>query len=351
MSPAFVTDAILVRDVWAPNFDVEMSAFIAAASVAGPAGFLAMDMEFPGFLRQEPVFASSSNQYRAMRGNVDVLRPVQVGMAIARGSGELLGAWSFNLHFNVAEDHHSEVAIAFLASAGIDFPRHAAEGIGRSRFSEALAACSLVGTPQGPLLTTFAGLYDLGYLVNLLTQQSLPCNLSTFESVLCSVCPHRCELRDWLPHGSLDVLAREHGVCRQGAAHTAGSDALVTLELLLRVQPVCAVVASEPTPSNAQFGESACETGDAFQRHLETTEAAWAQTDALILRLKEAAGHGRVRNAASEAKSAWGAAARWAMHGARGCNEGVSAPSTMWAAAAQDAAMVRSCGKIRQFRS
>lgn len=340
MSPAFVADAIIVRDVWASNFDVEMFAFIAAASVAGPAGLLAMDMEFPGFLRQEPVFASSSDQYRAMRGNVNVLRPVQVGMAIASGSGELLGAWSFNLHFSVAEDHHSEAAIAFLASAGIDFSRHATEGIARSRFSEALAACSLVGTPQGPLLTTFAGLYDLGYLMSLLTQQSLPCNLSAFESLLCSVCPHRCELRDWLPHGSLNALAREHGVRRQGAAHTAGSDALVTLELLLRVRPVCTAPASILTPSSEQFSEFACETDDIFQRHLETTEAAWAQTDALILSLKQAAGYGRCRTAAPEAKSAWGAAARWAMHGARGGNEGLSAPSAMWAAAARDAAMV-----------
>jgi hypothetical protein len=36
-----------------------------------------------------------------------------------------------------------------------------------------------------------------------------------------------------LPKGSLDALGRRHGVKRLGSAHTAGSDALLTLELFM----------------------------------------------------------------------------------------------------------------------
>ncbi|CAL1142909.1 unnamed protein product [Cladocopium goreaui] len=42
-------------------------------------------------------------------------------------------------------------------------------------------------------------------------------------------------LRDELPRGSLDSLLREFGVERHGTPHTAGSDALATLELYFQV--------------------------------------------------------------------------------------------------------------------
>eukprot|EP00438_Fugacium_kawagutii_P022558 Skav202589 [mRNA] locus=scaffold1305:131284:134139:- [translate_table: standard] len=46
-------------------------------------------------------------------------------------------------------------------------------------------------------------------------------------------------LRDELPRGSLDSLLREFGVERHGTPHTAGSDALATLELYLQVTQDC----------------------------------------------------------------------------------------------------------------
>ena len=56
-----------------------------------------------------------------------------------------------------------------------------------------------------------------------------------FEVLLEETCAGRHELRDRLPFGSLSSLARSHGVIRYGQAHTAGSDALVTLDLFFRV--------------------------------------------------------------------------------------------------------------------
>jgi len=102
-----------------------------------------------------------------------------------------------------------------------------------------LAGSSLVGQhSRTPRWVTFSGSYDLGFLLKLLTcGRALPPNAGTFDAVLVTFCPRRHELRDELSlqRGSLDHLARKHEVVRHGPAHTAGSDALLTLELYLRV--------------------------------------------------------------------------------------------------------------------
>lgn len=343
MAHTYRPPASKVRDVWASNFNVEMLSLVAAASAVGPTGFLALDTEFPGVLRQAPVFAAREAQYRAMRANVNIMRPIQVGAAIATASGEVLGSWSFNLRFDVLEDHHSEAAITLLAAAGIDFPRHATEGIDPTSFGEALAASPMVDTAEGPLLITFNGQHDLGYLVRLLTQQALPSNLDMFDIVLSFLCPSRFELRDWLRHGSLNILAQHYGVCRQGAAHTAGSDALVTLELFL-----CTRTAFVEPPESMPFGKLQGEQipGDLapfgaqvlLRRRVETIEAALARADALVLRLREASGSGGHNPPAPAAKSAWGAAAQWASLLARRGQESATVPPALWAAAAREEA-------------
>jgi hypothetical protein len=83
---------------------------------------------------------------------------------------------------------------------------------------------------------TFSGSYDLGYLLKLLTSgRPLPRDFSAFDTALSAFCPRRHELREELPHGSLESLARKHGLQRHGKPHTAGSDALLTLELFLGI--------------------------------------------------------------------------------------------------------------------
>jgi len=139
------------------------------------------------------------------------------------------------MHFDASVDAHSEPSLAFLHSAGIDFPRHRAEGITPAALGVRLASSSVVGLHrQTPWWLTFSGAYDLGYLLKLLTMgRPLPCEAEGFQRALQVYCPRRHELREQLPMGSLENLGRLHGVRRHGRAHTAGSDALLTLELFL----------------------------------------------------------------------------------------------------------------------
>jgi len=234
---AFADRLKQVHEVWSWNLDAEFEALQAAAGGESTGVVLALDMEFPGFLRQEPRSGARSVRYQALRENVDHLHPIQLGAAVAGPDGALRGVWSFNLKFDVDVDLHTEKAVAFLRAAGIDFPRHAAEGIDATVLGQRLAKSSLVGQHgYTPWWVTFSGSYDLGYLLKLLTSnRPLPRDAGAFETALSTFCPRRHELRDQLPHGSLEILARSHGLTRHGSAHTAGSDALLTLELYFSI--------------------------------------------------------------------------------------------------------------------
>lgn len=225
-----------VREVWAWNFEEEFASFMVTAvqpCLGGVGAVLALDIEFPGFLRETSKSQAPAAYYQALRENVDLLWPIQIGVAVANYDGTVRGVWSFNLRFDAAVDAHSKSSVAFLSQAGIDFERHRAEGIQAAELGRRLAASLLVGPHEHtPYWLTFSGLYDLGYLLKILTSgRPLPSEPITFNSIVSMYCPRRCDLRDILPVGSLEMLGKKHGVKRYGAAHTAGSDALLTLEL------------------------------------------------------------------------------------------------------------------------
>jgi len=226
------------HEVWASNLDDEFDALLAAVEKVADAGaVVGLDMEFPGFLQKEPRWSARGPRYQALRENVDRLWPIQMGIAVAGTDGRFCGVWCFNLRFDAEVDAHSEPSLDFLHTAGIDFPRHRSEGIEAAALGRRLACSRLFGRHwRAPWWLTFSGAYDLGYLLKLLTSgRPLPEEPSDFEKALKVFCPRRHDLRQQLPQGSLESLARQHGVRRHGRAHNAGSDALLTLELYLHL--------------------------------------------------------------------------------------------------------------------
>uniref|UniRef100_A0A7S4VSD7 poly(A)-specific ribonuclease n=1 Tax=Alexandrium monilatum TaxID=311494 RepID=A0A7S4VSD7_9DINO len=253
-------DGMLVREVWAQSLSHEFELMATAAS--DEAGvILALDTEFPGLLLRDNGTVAESERYRILRENVDTLRLIQLGLAVAGPDGVLRGVWSFNLKFDVSVDLHSTASVNMLRNAGIDFARHATEGIDQGELGRKLAASHLVGWDwrersscplrwkRPPLWVTFSGDYDLGFLLKLLTPgRPLPTSLLTFMEEIGTHCPSHMELRDRLPRGSLEKLAKDCGIRRVGAAHTAGSDALLTLGLFLHLS-------SLTTPGFAEWSE------------------------------------------------------------------------------------------------
>eukprot|EP00440_Ansanella_granifera_P069964 gb/GFBE01075908.1/.p1 GENE.gb/GFBE01075908.1/~~gb/GFBE01075908.1/.p1 ORF type:complete len:551 (+),score=112.64 gb/GFBE01075908.1/:1-1653(+) len=221
-----------INEVWSWNFDPEFNELLAAVSACGEDAVVALDTEFPGFLREEKQSAKRSARYEALRQNCDNLRPIQLGISVANSDGELHGTWSFNLAFDVQMDLHTEESVAFLMAAGLDFPRHAREGIDPAKLGRWLAGSTLVGQRGSkPRWVTFQGLYDFGYILRLITNWHLPPDENSFDELRDAFFPVQYELRDELPRGSLDSLLRDFGIERHGQPHTAGSDALATLEL------------------------------------------------------------------------------------------------------------------------
>lgn len=227
-----------LNEVWETNFDAEFDAMLAAvARGGGPQATLALDTEFPGFPYSDPQIPGHAVNYLDLRRNVDQLWPIQLGVAVVGANGEHRGVWTFNLRFDANVDKHTKESLSFLEKAGIDFERHRVEGVDALALGRRLANSTLVG-PHGraPCWLTFSGSYDWAYLLKLVTMgKPLPATPSNFDTVLSVYCPKRRELRDLLPSGSLEALGRRHGVRRWGAAHTAGSDALLTLELFQQV--------------------------------------------------------------------------------------------------------------------
>mmetsp|Transcript_62508 Transcript_62508/g.161010 ORF Transcript_62508/g.161010 Transcript_62508/m.161010 type:complete len:459 (+) Transcript_62508:95-1471(+) len=235
MAPVSGEHSYRVHEVWSWNLEAEFNE-LATIVAAEAHAILAFDTEFPGFLRQEHRSAAPAARYEALRENVDVLRPIQLGVSVASADGEIRGTWSFNLAFDLSVDLHSACSVELLRGAGVDFARHATEGIDIAKFSQLLKDSPLFAQQYGgmPLWVTFSGVYDFGFLLKTLTGgRALPLEESAFEELVSAICPWRIDLQDYMTRGSLNSLARRCGIERHGVGHTAGSDALLTLELYL----------------------------------------------------------------------------------------------------------------------
>ncbi|MBS93341.1 MAG: hypothetical protein CL799_02695 [Chromatiales bacterium] len=220
-------------EVWAPNFDEELWNLTNLIQGLG-ACVIAFDVEFPGFFVDSLRGAPRDRQYQTLRSNVNLLSPIQIGIAVANHEGAVVGLWGFNLHFDLLSDLHTGSAVALLNDAGLDFACHRCSGVRhaifRRRFAELFLPMLDAAKPRCQIVT-FAGAYDYAYLIKLLHGPSLPETVDGFVSLVDGLFPCRCELRDGLPYGSLGSLASEFGVPRSGRAHCAASDALLTLRL------------------------------------------------------------------------------------------------------------------------
>jgi len=143
----------------------------------------------------------------------------------------LLGVWSFNFHFDQRYDLHNPASLAFLCGAGLDFVRHSTEGIFSSFFGLRLAASPLVRN-RNISWVVFSGEYDFAYILKLYSGTFLPCDFASFEIAVDEMAPINFDLRQTLPQGSLSSLATMYGLWHRGVAHSGGSDALLTVELL-----------------------------------------------------------------------------------------------------------------------
>lgn len=260
-----------IREVWAHNLEHEM-ALLRQLITKYP--YVSMDAEFPGIVAR-PIgnFENkASYHYQTLRCNVDLLKPIQLGITIWTAEGELPPqqpdpsvfdrlpnnlvvcpcTWSFNFRFSLQDDMYAEGSIELLKKAGLDFQKHQDQGIDLEAFGALLTSSGLTFVDDVNWLSFHSG-YDFGYLIKLLTNAPLPTNESEFRDLVNIYFPKLWDIKFLLRHAQrtlapqnrlsptasavintlgqksgLQDLAEELGCVRQGAPHTGGSDAWLT---------------------------------------------------------------------------------------------------------------------------
>ncbi|CAN6208833.1 unnamed protein product [Urochloa humidicola] len=233
-----------VRDVWAGNLEEELAAM---ASLLPYYPCVCVDTEFPGAVHTgwgTPRYLRGPREsYALVKRNVDDLKLLQVGVSLSGPAGRLPLAWQFNLRgFDPATDPHAPASVAMLRSkAGMDFATMRDFG---ARPDDLAAGFYRYGLLGGAAATTtwvaFAGAYDFAYLAKALTGgRRLPETLEGFNALVRGLFGPRvldvkhlarcCGVR-----GGLEQVAAALGVGRAaGRAHCAGSDSMLTTDVLL----------------------------------------------------------------------------------------------------------------------
>jgi len=130
--------------------------------------------------------------------------------------------------------------VELLKKNGLDYDKHAREGIYMSGFTKIFTA--VLAKHRDLFWATSLGLYDLAYIPGLITH----CSIARFTSLLGTVFDRDVDVKymtrfcEGLCGGELGLskLANILRIEREGGAHQAGSDSLLTILAFAKVDKV-----------------------------------------------------------------------------------------------------------------
>ena len=196
-----------------------------------------MDTEFPGVVAK-PIGTfrnQSSFAYQQLRYNVDMLSLIQLGISLSDENGkrpEPTHTWQFNFNFNLENDMYSQESIDLLIQAKINFKFHAKKGIEIKEFGCLLMTSGLVMS-DSIVWISFHSAYDFAYLIKILSGNQMPDKEDDFYKFMNILFPTFYDFKYLLAftehsRKGLQEISNDLGVFREGTAHQAGSDALLT---------------------------------------------------------------------------------------------------------------------------
>ncbi|PVH32356.1 hypothetical protein PAHAL_9G380400 [Panicum hallii] len=156
-----------VNAVWADNFDAvrrDMGYFAAHARC------VAVKVHYPGVIHgaQDLGALTAEKRYTVLKANVDALKPLQVGLAVATDDGRF-AAWEFNLSdFDPDADPHAVQSLLHLGRRGLNCLEHRLRGVPMEQLTRALRRSGLLSSRPGVSLVTHTGAYHLAYLMKVL---------------------------------------------------------------------------------------------------------------------------------------------------------------------------------------
>lgn len=275
-----------IREVWKGNLNEEMALL---RELVEKYPYISMDTEFPGVVaRPMGAFRGKSDyHYQCLRCNVDLLKVIQLGITLFSEEGEsppltsqpdsdirmpgtrrnggatqIPCTWQFNFKFSLKDDMYSEHSIEALRTAGVDFVGLERDGIDPQEFGALLISSGLV-CDEDVRWISFHGGYDFGYLTKLLICKALPDDEREFDMLVKKWFPSIYDVKYLLKYAvrqhtmgqitpldsaSAEVLAKfeqKSGlenlaeilkIKRQGNAHQAGSDSLLTGKIFFKIR-------------------------------------------------------------------------------------------------------------------
>ncbi|XP_009398821.2 putative CCR4-associated factor 1 homolog 8 [Musa acuminata AAA Group] len=134
--------------------------------------YAAIDTEFPGFIRPTPPYASEEDRYADVKYNVDNMKLIQLGITLfdENGSTPWQGCcWQFNFSdFDPLVHPSSPKSLELLRRSGHDLEGNRRNGINGDKRSNVLRN-KLFDRRYGSVYVTFHGLYDVAYVIKLIT--------------------------------------------------------------------------------------------------------------------------------------------------------------------------------------
>ncbi|RZR88339.1 hypothetical protein BHM03_00015884 [Ensete ventricosum] len=151
---------------------------------------VAIDTEFPGFIRDTPRNATEEERYKDVKHNVDNMHLIQLGVALLDEEGNTPWpgcCWQFNFcDFDPDVDASSPDSIELLVQSGHDFQEHRRDGIEARRCAHMICV-NLFCQPHNSKYITFHGLYDVAYVIKMITRAPLPNTLNEFSDLVWTI--------------------------------------------------------------------------------------------------------------------------------------------------------------------
>nr|XP_009398821.1 PREDICTED: putative CCR4-associated factor 1 homolog 8 [Musa acuminata subsp. malaccensis] len=134
--------------------------------------YAAIDTEFPGFIQSTPPYASEEDRYADVKYNVDKMKLIQLGITLfdENGSTPWQGCcWQFNFSdFDPLVHPSSPKSLELLRRSGHDLEGNQRNGINGDKWSNVLRN-KLFDRRYDSVYVTFHGLYDVAYVIMLIT--------------------------------------------------------------------------------------------------------------------------------------------------------------------------------------
>ena len=227
-----------IKEVFKYNFMEEMKILI---SLLNKYNYIGMDTEYPGIVFQVENYCDDF-YYKSVKMNVESLKLIQLGITLSNGRGEFpypYHTWQFNFEFDPEKDKSAHSSLDLLRNSGIDFDELKKNGIEHKQFFEVFKTSGLVLNPKINWIS-FHGSYDFAYLLFNLLNSPLPKCEKEFTKILGFYFPNHYDIKILVKEknnlrGSLNKLAQNLCVEREGKIHQAGSDSYVTIDVFWKL--------------------------------------------------------------------------------------------------------------------